>query len=101
MAGTLGALLVLAGLLLLVPLLIILLIVVLVAVFTGDAAAPDADSVIVVVLAAGGGILWVAGVKLLRGRPRTVLFLRKFGFDDAKAFVSHAAGDALGRRWRR
>ena len=44
--------------------------------------------------------LWVTGVKLMRGRPRTVLFLRKFGFDEAKLFVSHAPSEALGRRWR-
>lgn len=44
--------------------------------------------------------LWVGGVALLRGTPRTVLFLRKFGFEEATEIVGDAAERALGRRWR-
>ena len=66
-----------------------------------DVSAPPATTVLAVIGAAVAGIvLWILGAKLLRGRPRTVLFLRRFGFDQAKDFISHAAAQALGRRWR-
>jgi hypothetical protein len=40
------------------------------------------------------------GLRLLRGRRRLVLFLRRFGFDDATRAVSFAATKAIGRSWR-
>ena len=40
------------------------------------------------------------GLRLLRGRRRLVLFLRRFGFDDATRAVSFAAAGAIGRSWR-
>lgn len=40
------------------------------------------------------------GLRLLRGRRRLVLFLRRFGFDDATRAVSFAATRAIGRSWR-
>jgi hypothetical protein len=40
------------------------------------------------------------GIRLLRGRRRLVLFLRRFGFDDATRAVSFAATKAIGRSWR-
>jgi hypothetical protein len=43
--------------------------------------------------------LW-AGLWLLRGRRRIVLFLRRFGFMDATRAVSFAATTTLGRTWR-
>jgi hypothetical protein len=43
--------------------------------------------------------LW-AGLRLLRGRRRIVLFLRRFGYMDATRAVSFAATNALGGVWR-
>lgn len=43
--------------------------------------------------------LW-AGLRLLRGRRRIVLFLRRFGYMDATRAVSFAATTALGGVWR-
>jgi hypothetical protein len=43
--------------------------------------------------------LWL-GVRLLRGRRRIVLFLRRFGYVDATRAVSFAATTALGGVWR-
>lgn len=40
------------------------------------------------------------GVRLLRGKRGLVLFLRRFGFDDATKAVSYAAVNAIGRSWR-
>jgi hypothetical protein len=40
------------------------------------------------------------GLRLLRGRRRLVLFLRRFGFGDATRAVSFAATRAIGRSWR-
>jgi len=43
--------------------------------------------------------LWL-GLRLLRGRRRTILFLRRFGYVDATQAVSFAAVTALGGAWR-
>jgi hypothetical protein len=43
--------------------------------------------------------LWL-GLRLLRGKRRLVLFLRRFGFSDATQAVSFAATKAIGRSWR-
>ena len=40
------------------------------------------------------------GLRLLRGRRRLVLFLRRFGFGDATRAVSFAVTRAIGRSWR-
>ena len=42
----------------------------------------------------------VLGLKLIRGRRRLVLFLRRFGYDEATAALSFAAASAMGQRWR-
>jgi len=39
-------------------------------------------------------------LRLLRGRRRLVLFLRRFGFADATESVSFAASQVVGRSWR-
>jgi len=39
-------------------------------------------------------------VRLFRGRRRLVLFLRRFGFDDAASTVTFAAAKVIGRSWR-
>lgn len=38
--------------------------------------------------------------RLLRGRRQLVLFLRRFGFDDATRTLTHASSVAVGRAWR-
>jgi hypothetical protein len=40
------------------------------------------------------------GLKLVRGRRRQALFLRRFGFDDATKALSFAVTTAMGKRWR-
>ena len=42
----------------------------------------------------------VAGIRLLRGRRQLVLFLRRFGFDDATTAATFAAAGAIGTEWR-
>ncbi len=101
LAATTGVLLTVIGIALLVPAITILIFVIAIAVSSGDVDSPGLEAVAyLAAMTAGGFVLWAAGAKLLRGRPQTVLFLRKFGYDDAKDFVSHAASEALGRRWR-
>lgn len=43
--------------------------------------------------------LWL-GIRVLRGRRRLALFLRKFGFSDATEVLSFAVGSAMGDQWR-
>jgi uncharacterized membrane protein len=43
--------------------------------------------------------LWL-GLKLIRGRRRQALFLRRFGYDDATEALSFAVTTAMGRHWR-
>lgn len=54
-----------------------------------------------------GGVTLVVGtvslllaVRLLRGRRRLVLFLRRFGFDDATSTLTFASAKVIGRSWR-
>jgi ABC-type multidrug transport system fused ATPase/permease subunit len=42
----------------------------------------------------------ILGLKLIRGRRRLVLFLRRFGYDEATEALSFAAASAMGQRWR-
>lgn len=58
---------------------------------------PQAVRVAVALVVAA--VLVRAGLALLRRRRRAVLFLRRFGFDDATRAVTAATG-ALGRSWR-
>ncbi|MEW8102774.1 MAG: hypothetical protein AB2785_13535, partial [Candidatus Thiodiazotropha endolucinida] len=37
---------------------------------------------------------------LIRGRRRLVLFLRRFGYDEATEALSFAAASTMGQRWR-
>jgi hypothetical protein len=53
---------------------------------------------VVTVGAAVAGIR--GGLRLLRGRRRSVLFLRRFGFDDATRVVTFAAVRTVGQSWR-
>ena len=45
------------------------------------------------------GCLWL-GMKIVRGRRRMVLFLRRFGYGDATKALSFAVTTAMGQRWR-
>jgi len=47
-----------------------------------------------------GYVLLRLGIRLLRGRRSSALFLRRFGFTDATAALSTAVARSLGRRWR-
>jgi ABC-type multidrug transport system fused ATPase/permease subunit len=42
----------------------------------------------------------VVGMAFLRGKRKLILFLRRFGFDDATKAISLAAASSMGRRWR-
>lgn len=42
----------------------------------------------------------VVGLRLVRGRRRIAVFLRRFRFADATATVTYALGTAVGRGWR-
>lgn len=41
-----------------------------------------------------------SGYRLMRGRPKVVLFLRHFGVSEATGALSYAAARAIGGRWR-
>jgi hypothetical protein len=92
-----GGLLVLTGLVAsILPLLYI--IATIAALVTGTAVkAPDKAFIISGVLMV---VLLAAGLRLVRGRRRLVLFLRKFGFVGATQAVTFAVVKALGRSWR-
>jgi len=51
-------------------------------------------------LAAAGYLAVRVGLRLLRGRRQSALFLRRFGFTDATRVLSGAVARGLGRRWR-
>jgi len=46
------------------------------------------------------GLLVAVGVRLVRGRRRLVLFLRRFGYRDATTALTSSAVGTLGRSWR-
>lgn len=57
----------------------------------------------IAVTAIGAAVFVIAlpiAVRLLRGRRRLVLFLRRFGFEDATQLVTFAAVEEIGRSWR-
>jgi hypothetical protein len=58
---------------------------------------PGAYLALDTLLAAG---FLIAGLWLIRGKRRLVLFLRRFGFVEATQAVTFAATKALGRSWR-
>lgn len=41
-----------------------------------------------------------SGIRLLRGKRVGILFLRRFGYDDATRVASYAAAKTIGRSWR-
>ncbi len=94
----LGVLIFLAGLLLAVPTLLLLIVLPL-ATFAGDGTSPG-DWLWLAGLGPGAILLLFLGLRLVRARRYLVVFLRRFGFNDASAALTFAVGGALGRRWR-
>ena len=90
--------LVLIGLLLAVPALALLILLPL-ATFTGGRTSAG-NWLALVALGAGSVIVLALGLRVVRGRRQLVVFLRKFGFNDASRALTFAVSGALGRRWR-
>jgi hypothetical protein len=66
-----------------------------------DQAKDQRDAIVTGAVCAAAALIGLGlGLRLLRGRRRLVLFLRRFGFDDATRAVSFAAAGAIGRSWR-
>jgi hypothetical protein len=66
-----------------------------------DQAKDQHDAILTGAVCAAAALIGLGlGLRLLRGRRRLVLFLRRFGFDDATRAVSFAAAGAIGRSWR-
>ncbi len=66
-----------------------------------DQAKDQRDAILTGAACAAAALIGLGlGLRLLRGRRRLVLFLRRFGFDDATRAVSFAATGAIGRSWR-
>ncbi|MEW8195916.1 MAG: hypothetical protein AB2793_19570, partial [Candidatus Thiodiazotropha sp.] len=83
------------------PLLFVIAIVV--SILSSKADFPDMDSEQAVIFLAATVIAiagLILGLKLIRGRRRLVLFLRRFGYDEATEALSFAAASAMGQRWR-
>lgn len=75
------------------------------AILLGIAALTDGEIGVAAVMALGafalGAFLLLRlGLRIARGRRHLVLFLRRFGFDDASSTLTVAASGAMGRRWR-
>jgi len=102
LATLLGTLLVIAGLGA-SSLPIIFVVVIIASLFSPTIDFPDMKPdqavmfLVVTVIAVVG--LWL-GIKLVRGRRRQALFLRRFGYDEATEALSFAVTTAMGRRWR-
>jgi len=98
----LGLVLVLIGVGALVPLTFVLVATVFFLRLDGELTlADDVNTWLTIVgLAVAGYLALRIGVRLLRGRRRSALFLRRFGFTDATRVLSEAVTRGLGRRWR-
>jgi len=93
-----GYLLILLGGLVAIPALALLVGVPWVA-LSGDDVQPSAWITLAACVLGATALLW-AGLRLARGRRHLVLFLRRFGFDDASETLTIAVSGAMGRRWR-
>jgi hypothetical protein len=102
LAQLLGALLVLAGLAASsLPLLFVIVAAISLLSPSVDFPDMDSDQVVVFLIATLVTIAGLKlGLKLIRGRRRLVLFLRRFGYDEATEALSFAAASAMGQRWR-
>lgn len=93
-----GYLLVLAGLIAAVPTLAFAVLAPIAAV-TGEEVTTTAWAWLVAAVVGTAFLLW-SGLRLVRGRRHLVLFLRRFGFDDASEALTSAVHAAIGGRWR-
>ena len=107
----LGALLLLTGLVASVPAVVLALPALAFVQSVVDPAALEADSSVAEMPLGLLAILWLAstaiaiiagktGLRILRGERQVVVFLRRFGFDDATNAVTSAASSSMGRWWR-
>lgn len=102
LAGLVGAVLTIAGLIATVPPLLFLVLSLLV-LLMGDnpLSRLDADGLMGLLLCiAVAAVCLYLGRRLVRGKRRLVLFLRRFGFQSASKALTFAVSTALGRRWR-
>ncbi len=82
---------------------LLLVVVLIVSMLSPNADFPDMDSEQAVLFLSATLIAIIGlalGLRLIRGRRRLVLFLRRFGYDEATAALSFAATSAMGQRWR-
>jgi F0F1-type ATP synthase assembly protein I len=97
----LGLVLVVVGVLALVPVMFVVGATVLLVRLEGELELGDAETWLWVVgLSIAGYIVLRVGLRMLRGRRQSALFLRRFGFTDATRVLSGAVTRGLGRRWR-
>ncbi len=97
-----GAILVVAGLAA-ASLPLLLLFVIVASLVLSGVSFPDMDPGQVFIFMVAGVIAVVCmglGIRIVRGRRRMALFLRRFGYDDATRALSFAVTTAMGQRWR-
>lgn len=95
-----GVVLIVAGILATVPVVMIVLLVGALGLpeDSGSMGPSQVGQLVLLGLAAAACIF--AGARLVRGKRRLVLFLRRFGFEGSSRALTFAVGTALGRRWR-
>lgn len=94
----LGTVLFVAGMLAAVPAVPLLIILVAITA-AGDSTDAGAWAICAGLIAGAITLLWL-GLRMFRGRRNLVVFLRRFGFDDASQALTFAVGTAMGRSWR-
>lgn len=96
-----GLLLVVVGVLGLVPVMFVVGATILLLRLEGELELGDAETWLWVAgLSVAGYVVLRLGLRMLRGRRQSALFLRRFGFSDATRVLSGAVSRGLGRRWR-
>ena len=97
-----GAILVIAGLAA-ASLPLLLLVMVVASLVVPGVSFPDMDPGQLFIFLVSGVIavicIWL-GIRIVRGRRRMALFLRRFGYDEATRALSFAVTTAMGQRWR-
>ncbi|WP_369160016.1 hypothetical protein [Candidatus Thiodiazotropha sp. LNASS1] len=98
----LGALLFVAGLAASsLPLMFVIAVIVSILSHNADFPDMESDQAVVFLIATVIAVVGLTlGLRLIRGRRRLVLFLRRFGYDEATEALSFAAASAMGQRWR-
>ncbi|MEW8000505.1 MAG: hypothetical protein AB2765_09300 [Candidatus Thiodiazotropha endolucinida] len=81
---------------------LLFVIAVIVSILSRNADFPDmeSDQAVVFLIATVIAVVGLTfGLRLIRGRRRLVLFLRRFGYDEATEALSFAAASTMGQRW--